>query len=165
MGLPFWGDQLRLSEIRPRHVGQLVAHLTRQEGATGRPLADNTIRNILNPVRACLSTAVEDGLLRTNPAQRVRLSHRPRPEDEDSEQVRPPVHSRAGSRLPGARSSPHRLMLRLLAATGLRISELFALEPLRPRATRSRPWPDLSTEVEARKARCPPRARARRWAT
>src|SRR5829696_6305216 len=62
---PFWGDQLRLSEITPQHVAQLVAHLTGKAGKTGRPLADNTIRNILNPVRACLATAVEDGLIRT----------------------------------------------------------------------------------------------------
>src|SRR5829696_7247567 len=125
--IPFWGDDLRLSEMTPQHVAQLVAHLTRQDGATGRPLADNTIRNILNPVRACLATAVEDGLLRTNPAQRVRLPHRAKPEDEDGEQVRPFTREQLGAFLELVHPR-HRLMFRVLAATGLRVSELFALQ-------------------------------------
>jgi len=62
---PFFGDHLKLTEITPRDVGQLVAHLAKQEGARG-PLADTTIRSILNPVRASLATAVADGLIRSN---------------------------------------------------------------------------------------------------
>src|SRR5215210_5853500 len=34
---PYWGDHLRLSEITPRDVAQLVSHLTRQTGEDGSP--------------------------------------------------------------------------------------------------------------------------------
>jgi len=124
---PWWGHQLRLSEITPREVSQLVSHLTGETGKGGRPLADNTIRNIMNPVRACLATAVEDGLIRTNPAQRVRLPHRAKPMDEDGDQVRPFTREQLAGFLELVHPR-HRLLFRLLAATGLRVSELFALQ-------------------------------------
>src|ERR671917_1989772 len=100
---PYWGDERKLTEVTPRDVAQLVSHLTHQTGKSGRPLADNTVRNIVNPVRACLATAVEDGLIRVNPAQRVRLPHREKPEDEG--RGRAAVHARATRRRPRPRSS------------------------------------------------------------
>jgi integrase len=118
--LPFFGDQVKLTEITPRDVAQLVAHLAKQEGTRG-PLADTTIRSILNPLRACLATAVEDGLIRANPAQRVRLPHRPKPEDDDGEQVRALTREQLAAFL-DLMHPRHRLMFRLLASTGLRVS-------------------------------------------
>ena len=124
---PYWGDERKLTEVTPRDVAQLVSHLTQQTGKSGRPLADNTVRNIVNPVRACLATAVEDGLIRVNPAQRVRLPHREKPEDEDGEDVRPFTREQLAAVL--AHVHPrHRLMFRVLAATGVRVSELLALQ-------------------------------------
>jgi integrase len=78
-------------------------------------------------VRACLATAVEDGFIRTNPAQRVRLPHRAKPEDEDGEQVRPFTREQLAAVLELVHPR-HRLMFRLLAGTGLRVSELLALQ-------------------------------------
>lgn len=93
---------------------------------TGRPLSDAAIRSIVNPVRACLATAVEDGLLRHNPAIRPHFPHRPRPDADGEREVR--ALSREQLRDLLALVHPrHRLMFRLLAATGLRSSELFAL--------------------------------------
>ena len=123
---PFWGDRLRLSDLTPRHVAQLVAHLAKQKGKRG-PLADTTIRSIVNPVRACLATAVEDGLIRSSPAQRVRLPHRPKPQDEDGAHVRALTREELAAFLKLVHPR-HRLMFRVLAATGLRVSELLALQ-------------------------------------
>ena len=59
----------------------------------GKRLSDSTIRNILNPVRACMATATAEGLVRHNPTARAALPHRPREEDLEREHVR--VLSRA----------------------------------------------------------------------
>lgn len=123
---PFWGDRLRLSELTPRHVSQLVAHLASQKGIREKPLSDSTIRSILNPVRACLATAVEDGLIRSNPAQRVRLPHRPRLEEDGEEEVRVLPRQKAAT-LVALIDPRYQLMFRVLMATGLRVSELLAL--------------------------------------
>ena len=50
-------------------------------------LSDATIRNILAPLRACLASAVREGLIRSNPARDVDLPHRPTAEDSEEEQV------------------------------------------------------------------------------
>jgi integrase len=158
---PYFGDQLKLTDLTPRDVAQLVADLAKQEGQRG-PLADTTIRSILNPVRACLATAVEDGLLRTNPAQRVRLPHRPKPQDEDGKQVRALTREQLAAFLEHGHPR-HRLMFRVLASTGLRVSELLALQwrhleldgsgpCVRVRRANVRGAPRAS-EIEARPAR------------
>jgi integrase len=78
-------------------------------------------------VRACLGTAVDEGLIRHNPAQRVRLPHRPRIE-EDEDRVR----ALSADQLAVLLELIHprwRTPFRLLAATGLRYSEWIALGP------------------------------------
>src|SRR5918997_678848 len=155
---PYWGDERKLTEVTPRDVAQLVSHLTQQTGKSGRPLADNTVRNIVNPVRACLVTAVEDGLIRVNPAQRVRLPHREKPEDEDGEDVRPFTREQLAAVL--AHVHPrHRLMFRVLAATGLRVSELLALQWRHLKLDGERPC------VRVRRATCATASSRRRRST
>ena len=39
-------------------------------------LSDSTVRNIMAPLRACLATAVKEGLIRSNPAREARLPKR-----------------------------------------------------------------------------------------
>ena len=78
-------------------------------------------------MRACLATAVDDGLIRSNPAQRVRLPHRPKPEEEHGEHVRALTREQLAAFLELVHPR-HRLMFRLLATTGLRVSELLALQ-------------------------------------
>lgn len=95
------------------------------EDAT-RELSDSTVRNALKPLRTALATARREGLIRHNPATEVTLPHRDEI-DEDEDRPRPfptgtmelvvdLVHPR------------HRLLFELLAATGMRRSELIALE-------------------------------------
>ena len=50
----YWGDERKLTEVTPRDVAQLVSHLTQQTGKSGRPLADNTVRNSSTPCAPAL---------------------------------------------------------------------------------------------------------------
>ena len=72
---PYFGDA-RLSEITPSRVAAFVGHLCEQtrpaptkRTRTAVPLSDATVRNIMAPLRACLATAVKEGLIRSNPAR------------------------------------------------------------------------------------------------
>lgn len=53
-----------------------------------RSIGGRSTGAVVNPVRWALGTAVAEGLLRHNPAARLRLPHRERIEEEDAEQVR-----------------------------------------------------------------------------
>ncbi len=64
--VPFFG-RMRLSAIEPRHVKEFVAHVA------SRGVKRNTVRLSLAPVRALFATAVEEGLIRSNPAAGLRL--------------------------------------------------------------------------------------------
>jgi len=92
-----------------------------------RTLSDSTVRNCLNPVRSCLATAKREGLIRSNPAADAALPARETVEDEDGERVRPFTGEQLDVFLRVVHPR-HRLMFHVLAATGLRISELLALQ-------------------------------------
>ena len=155
--LPYFDERLgrRVSQIRPRDVANFVGWLCdeqaqavherqviekeakeaiargerprRRRAPTSKRLSDSTVRNILNPLRACLGTAVAEGLIRSNPTQRVSMPYRPNVEDLDRDPVRAFTREqlRLLLELVPAR---HRVMFRMLAVTGLRISELVALQ-------------------------------------
>ena len=117
---------LKLAELSPRMVSDYIGWLTRQRTRQGGTLSDASVRTALKPLSACMATARREGLIRHNPCAEAVLPHRARIE-EDDERARPfpagimelvvqLVHPR------------HRLMFELLAATGLRRSELLALE-------------------------------------
>jgi len=124
--------RLLLGELTPRMVADYIGWLVRQEaqGRHGATLTDSTVRNAFKPLAACLATARREGLIRHNPAAEATLPHRPRVE-EDEEHVRPFPLTDEGEpvmELVVALVHPrHRLMFELLAATGLRRSELLAL--------------------------------------
>ena len=120
----FFPERLRLADVSPRHVAQFVGWLC-DERAQGRDLSDSTIRNALNPVRACFAIAVTEGLVRHNPTAGIALPHRPAVED-DGEDVRAFSREQLAAFLELVHPR-HRTMFRLLAATGLRVSELLAL--------------------------------------
>lgn len=89
-------------------------------------LSDATVRRIVSPVRACLSTAKREGLVRHNPADGAVLPVR----EEIVEDA--PAAARAMTRAQLATfldlvPSTNRLMFRFLASTGVRWSEFAAL--------------------------------------
>lgn len=114
--LPFFGRR-RLVEIEPRDVKAFARQLAKQG------LKPNSVRNIVNPLRALLATAVEEGLIRSNPAAGLRLATAAGAAGE-------PVRSLTPEELAAlieATPPQWRLFVRFLGHTGLRIGEAVAL--------------------------------------
>jgi integrase len=139
-----------LAQISPRDVNVFIGWLCDAEAQRehqvklgwvdakdSKPveLSDSRIRNIIAPLRSCLATAVEDGLIRSNPADRARLPNREHlagAEDEDlDEEIKAlgPDQLQTFLKAIAARDrrrrggQSHLLLFELLAATGLRWSE------------------------------------------
>jgi integrase len=118
---------LRLTEMTPHLLAQFVTWLCLQttpdrklpDGGVkpGQMLSDSTVRNAINPVRACLATAVAEGLLRSNPANGLRLPRRPPMEEEVYEEVRALSREQLRDFLVIVHPR-YRLMFRFLAVTG-----------------------------------------------
>jgi integrase len=122
----YFPDRARLTDVTPSGIAGFVGWLCDPSKQDGRELADSTIRNIMAPLRACLATAVREGLIRSNPARDIDLPHRPTVED-DGEDVRALTREQLDVFLRIVHTR-HRVFFQLLAATGLRISEAIALE-------------------------------------
>lgn len=124
--LRYFGHRAKLSQITPREIANFVGWLC-DEDQQGKRLADATIRNALNPLRSCLATAIQEGLISRNPAQGVALPYRPDPNSEEEEDCRALSREQLAMflRVVDAR---HRLLFTLLATTGLRVSEAMALQ-------------------------------------
>lgn len=160
--IPYLDGRLKrtLSDVKPRDIANFVGWLCdeQEQGrrladekrrqraeAKGVPvsdvpavaaepvyLADRTVRRLLAPLRACMSTAVREGLIRSNPCSDVALPARDdqrRIDDnvDDDQDVKLLTREQLATLLGVVHHPTHRLMLRLLASTGLRISEAIAL--------------------------------------
>jgi len=133
--LRYFRARLKLTELTPSGVAEFVAWLCDPAEHDGRELADSTVRNALKPLRAALAAARREGLIRHNPATDVALPHRERvQEDEDLPRPFPRFDGSDGETIETMElvvsliHPKHRLMYELLAATGVRRSELLALE-------------------------------------
>ena len=162
--LKFFPPGTRLTEVGPKEiadfVGWLVKQPARRRGKRGtRPgtLSDKSVRNALGPLSACLATARREGLIRHNPASDAVLPHRPQIED-DEEQARPFPRIEDGDETVETMElvvqlvhSDHRLLFELLAATGLRRSELLVLEGRHLMLTGDRPHVKVRQRVRRRR--------------
>ena len=105
---------MRLASVRARELKEYARFLA------SRGLARNTVRIALAPVKAMLATAVEEGLIRSNPAAGLRLGRL-----EGAAIARPgralteEQVMRVLAELPVA----YRLIVEFLVQTGLRVSE------------------------------------------
>lgn len=122
---PYFPARLKLVDVSTYTLARFVDWLVDEEAQKKR-LSDRTIANATIPLRAALATAKREGLIHHNPAQGLLLPPRLQlAEDEikvfTAEQLAM-VLTQAPER--------HRLLLELLAATGLRISEAIALQRL-----------------------------------
>lgn len=164
--LPYFDGKLRrrIEQVTPRDVANFVAWLcddaaqlqrhsdeVRAVGdARGKavppprlPLADATVRRILSPLRACMRSAVNEGLVRSNPTVDVALPARDEQRridagtDADADHVKAMTTDELATFLAVA---PVRwsVFFRVLAATGLRVSEAFALR-----------WSDLDLDGDS----------------
>ncbi len=155
-----------IGKLSPPDLASLAASLAGRDGDAY--LADRTIRRIFAPLGALLATAVEEGVIPSNPARDVRLPSgrdelRHFDADEDDGDDPAPGKARALTREQLAAfllvvDPRWRVLFELLAATGLRISEAIALR-----------WRDLTLDggqpvVKVRRARVrgvygPPKSR------
>ena len=115
--IPYFRRQ-RLGEIEPPDIRAFIANLERDG------LAASSIRKEVAPLRALFATALEDGIVRTNPTLGVRVSGH----QGDTAHERPRALTREElSRLLGRVPDDWRLFFELLTHSGLRISEAIGL--------------------------------------
>ena len=122
---------LKLAELDPRMVADFIGWLVRRPKQGGGTLSDSGVRNAFKPLSVCLATARREGLIRHNPASEAVLPHRP-PADDDEHRPRPFPRIEGDVEtmelVVSLIHSDHRLLFELLAATGVRRSELLAFE-------------------------------------
>jgi integrase len=126
---PYFSSKLKLVDVTPYRLARFVDWLA-DEDEQGKRLSDSTIANIAIPVRAALSTANREGLIRHNPAQGLALPHREEvEEDEDEDEIKVFSREQLAAVLAMA-PEQFKLLFEVLASTGLRISEGMALQRL-----------------------------------
>ena len=131
--LAYFPPTLKLTDLKPGgkpgsrdHIAGFIAWLCEQPSSRGGTLSDRSVRNALRPLRSALATARRDGLIRYNPAAEAALPHR---EEIDEDEGRPRPFPNGTMELVVSLIHPrHRAMYELLAATGVRRSELLAFE-------------------------------------
>lgn len=142
--LKFFQPSLRLTDLTPRHLAQYVGWLA-DDKEQGKHLRDATVANATIPIRALLSTAVREGMLRHNPAFGLALPKRDQNEvDDEEDEIRTFTRQQLSTFLAMV-GEEHQMLFTLLAASGMRISEAIALR-----------WRDLYLEAT------PPHIRVRR---
>lgn len=117
--IAFFG-RMRLADIEPRDIKRYAIHHSE------RGLAPSSVRLEIAPVRAMLATAVEEGLIRSNPAAGLRITQPAGAELEEGERIKSLTEDELRAlleKLPGE----WRLLVEFLAHTGLRIGEAVAL--------------------------------------
>jgi integrase len=119
----YFPTRLKLVDVTTYELARFVDWLADPD-EQGKRLGDRTIANILVPLRAGLSTARREGLIRHNPSHDLALPHR----EEIGVEEEAKVFSREQLAAVLANAPErHRLLLELLAGTGLRISEAIGL--------------------------------------
>jgi integrase len=122
---PYFPARLKLIDVSTYTLARFVDWLA-DEKAQGKRLGDRTIANATMPLRAALATAKREGLIRHNPAQGLSLPPR---EQQIGEEIKVFTPDQLAA-VVGLAPERHRLLLEVLAATGLRISEAIALQRL-----------------------------------
>jgi integrase len=121
----YFPARLKLVDVSTYTLARFVDWLADEE-AQGKTLGDRTIANATIPLRAALATAKCEGLIRHNPAQGLTLPPRQQVEGDEIKAFTPEQLAT----VIGLAPERHGLLLELLAATGLRISEAIALQRL-----------------------------------
>jgi integrase len=112
----------RLSHIRPRDIKEYAALLEKQGASVG------TVRIKLAPVKALLADALEEDLIRSNPAAGVRITAAASPAHDDEEEQAKSLTADELRALLDATPEAWRLFFEFLADSGLRIGEAIALQ-------------------------------------
>lgn len=124
---PYFSGKLKLVDVTTFLLARFVDWLA-DEDEQGKRLSDATIANIVIPLRAALSTAKREGLIRHDPSLGLALPHREEIADEE-EEIKVFSREQLAAILAMA-PERHRLLFEVLATCGLRISEAIALQRL-----------------------------------
>jgi integrase len=124
---PYFSGKLKLADVTTFQLARFVDWLA-DEGEQGKRLSDATIADIVIPLRAALTTAKREGLIRHNPSLGLALPHREQIADEE-EEIKVFSREQLAAVLAVA-PERHRLLFEVLATCGLRISEAIALQRL-----------------------------------
>jgi integrase len=127
--IPFFGRR-RMVEIEVRDVKQYIAAMERR--TTGpkekpRPIKANTVRLSVAPVRALFATALEEGVIRSDPCKGARVTRQQEIEEEGAEKAKAMTEAelrRVLTEIP----PKYQLVFEFLAQTGLRIGELLGMQ-------------------------------------
>lgn len=155
--LRYFAADLRLGELSPRMVADFIGWLSRQQTKRGRPFSDSGVRNAFKPLSVCLATARREGLIRHNPASDAVLPHRAEAiDDEDKARPFPRIAVdgemvESMERVVELVDPEHHMMFELLAATGVRRSELLALEGRHLALSGDRPHIKVRQRIRRRK--------------
>ncbi len=112
--------QIALTDLKAKHLRRMYGDLLDSGGRGGKPLAAKSVRNYGTTLRRALQDAVEDDLLKSNPAAAVKL---PRVTRSEIQTWAPEQTRHALSEL----EEPLRSMVHLTATTGMRRSEILGL--------------------------------------
>jgi len=124
--LAYFAPEVRLRDVGPMQIAEFIGWLCRRPSKRGGALADRSVRNALKPVRIVLATARREGLIAHNPASDAVLPHRE--ELDDDEELPRPFLGDTMKLVVSLIHPRHREMFEVLAATGVRRSELLAFE-------------------------------------
>ncbi len=124
---PYFSGKLKLVDVTTFGLARFVDWLA-DEDEQGKRLSDATVANIVIPLRAALSTAKREGLIRHDPSHGLTL---PRREQIVGEEEKIKVFSREQlAAVLAMAPDRHKLLFEVLASCGLRISEAIALQRL-----------------------------------
>lgn len=124
---PYFSGKLKLVDVTTFGLARFVDWLA-DEDEQGKRLSDATIANIVIPLRAALTTAKREGLIRHDPSLGLALPHREQVADQE-EEIKVFSREQLAAILAMA-PEHHRLLFEVLATCGLRISEAIALQRL-----------------------------------
>jgi integrase len=114
-----------LGDIGPGAVREFIDQLCKETNRSGEPLAPNTIRRIIAPLKAMLADEYENELVGLDASRvRVVVPDRGRPRKPAQKRL---AHDQT-ARIFAAIPARYRLLFLLLAYTGLRISEALGLQ-------------------------------------
>jgi len=124
---PWFPAKLRLVDVTTFQLARFVDWLA-DDGEQGKRLSDATVANIVIPLRAALTTAKREGLIRHNPGHGLALPHREEIAEEE-EEIKVFSREQLAAVLAMA-PERYEVLFEVLATCGLRISEAIALQRL-----------------------------------
>lgn len=115
-------SRVRITDLRPSALQEAVGASVKVDGT---PLAHSSRRSLHAALKACLDTAVDDGLIADNPMLKVKRPRNPKPGRQA--EIRALTYDHTDALLASAGSHRNAALIRVGLLTGMRRGELIAL--------------------------------------